>query len=87
MEVLRPPARSPLLLHFGGVELGRDAASILQVVNQILASYLRLSRFGLFSSPSDMVRDVVFAKLLLKSFGVYWDLCLPDATPEPIYAE
>ena len=34
-----------------------------------------------------MVRDVVFAKLLLKSFGVYWDLVLPDATPEPIFAE
>ena len=41
----------------------------------------------MFTNPVCMVRDVVFARILLKSFGDYWDLVLPEAAPGPIYNE
>ena len=44
-------------------------------------------RFGLFTTPVNVVRDFVFARILLKSFETYWDLVLPDNEPEPIYNE
>ena len=37
----------------------------------------------MFTTTTDLVRDFVFAKILLRSFDAYWDLKEPQQEPGP----
>ena len=46
-----------------------------------------MSRFALYSTKKEIVRDYVFARILLGCFEDYWDLVEPERAPGPIDSE
>ena len=50
----------------------------------MLSNFSLLFRFALHTTKKEVVRDYVFARILLRSFEHYWDLVEPDRVPGPI---
>ena len=46
-----------------------------------------LSRFCLYSNKTEILRDYVFARILLGCFEDYWDLVEPGCAPGPVDSE
>ena len=50
----------------------------------MLSDFSLLSRFTLYSTKKEIVRDYVFARVLLGCFENYWDLVEPEGVPGAI---